>query len=69
MNATRRLTSLVAASLLLTACATAPVTTLQGTDKLQNIDQSYVAAVEEATRKASVRVYWINPPLDTDSDD
>ncbi len=69
MNATRRLTSVLAASLLLTACATAPVATLQGTDKLQNVDQAYVAAVEDATRKAHVRVYWVNPPLETDQRD
>ncbi len=71
MNAARRSSGLAVAFLMLTACASAPVATLQDTGSHQVIDQDYVDAVEEATRTASVRVrvVWVNPPRETELSD
>lgn len=71
MNAVRKLGGLAAASLLLSACASAPVASLQESDTRSRLDYRYMNAVEEATRtgNAQVRVYWVNPPQDTQGSD
>lgn len=53
---------LAAAGLALAACATTDTARHDVRPSRFETDEAYVAAVENATRKAGVRVFWVNPP-------
>ena len=58
-----RLPGLAALSLVLVAgCASNDQAIRTVDPKDLSADQAYVAAVEQASRRAGVRVVWINPP-------
>lgn len=57
-----RLLLAAATALALAACATTDTARYDVQPSKFETDTAYVAAVENATRKAGVRVFWVNPP-------
>ena len=61
MSTYRKCLFLVAASLLLPACATTDSAGLASHRSITT-DTDYMQAVEQKARPAGVRVVWVNPP-------
>lgn len=57
-----RLLLAAAAGLAPGACATTDTARYDVPASKFETDEAYVSAVESATRKAGVRVFWVNPP-------
>ncbi|MBW8367215.1 MAG: hypothetical protein K0M70_05075 [Arenimonas sp.] len=71
MVTVRNAVLLATAGLFLAACASTPRTASAPPAPSSSVavDQDYVDAVHRATRKAGIRVVWVNPPLENDGDD
>ncbi|MFY2764203.1 hypothetical protein [Arenimonas sp. MALMAid1274] len=68
MTTARKLFPAALSGLALAACASTspPRATVADPATANTLDGTYITAVEEATRKAGVRVFWVNPPREKD---